>query len=236
MVSQGLAVAFRAVALMGCQPVGRPAPVKPFHQAVPGLLGHDACRSDGHIQLITPHKTGLGPRPEPEGQHAVDPHERWGLRQPLQRSQHGQLGGRANSVGIDLTGRGLPQAPPLDTGHDEGQQMLATAARELLAVGDSKGSQTGRGSAVEKNGSREDRTEQTAPTHLINPGPDSLRAHDLSWPMSGDGGGGRDRCPQVPVPARVPARVPGSQRQPLQRSRPPRWARVRPGDQRSQGV
>jgi len=232
MVSQGLAVAFRSVALMGSQSVGRPASVKPFHQAVPGLFGHDACRGDGHIQLITPHKTGLGPRPEPEGQHTVDPHERWGLRQPLQRSQHGQLGGGADSVGIDLTGRGLPQTPPLDSGQDEGQQTLTAADRELLAVGDPKVSQTGRGSTVEEHGSREDRTEQTAPTHLIDPGPDSLRTHGLSWPMSGGGGVGRDRFPQVPVPARAP----GSHRQPLQRSRPRGWARVRPGGQRSRGV
>jgi hypothetical protein len=53
-------MAFRAIALVGRQSIGRPALVEPFHQSVPSLLGQDAGGCDGHIPLIAPHEAALG--------------------------------------------------------------------------------------------------------------------------------------------------------------------------------
>jgi len=103
-LGQGLAVAFSAIALVGCQAIDRPAMVQPIHQRIPGLFGHDAGGGDGPIELISTHKAGLGARPQPQGQHAINPHGWNGLRQPLQGPQHRQLGGGTDAVGIDLPG------------------------------------------------------------------------------------------------------------------------------------
>jgi hypothetical protein len=103
-LGQGLAVAFGAIAFVGSQAIGRPAMVKPDHQRIPGLLGHNAGGGDGPIELISTHEAGLGACPRPQGQHAINPHGRDGLRQPLQGPQHRQLSRGTNAVGIDLPG------------------------------------------------------------------------------------------------------------------------------------
>jgi len=41
-VLQGPPVALGAIALVGCQSIDRPTPVKPLHEGIPGLLGDDA--------------------------------------------------------------------------------------------------------------------------------------------------------------------------------------------------
>ena len=103
-LGQGLAVAFGAIALVGRQAIGRPAPVKPDHQRIPGLLGHDARSGNGPVELISTHETGLGACPQPQGQHAIHPDGRYGLRQTLQGPKHRQFGRCTDAVGIDLAG------------------------------------------------------------------------------------------------------------------------------------
>ena len=160
----------RAITGMPLEAITREAAGQPLDQAIAGLLGHHAGGSDRQAMAIATHQGDLGPAPKPQRQHPIDNHETGWRCKPLQRAQHGQFGGAADAMTINLLSRGLAEGPLRRRIHDQWQEPATLQWPQRLAVGEPGRGQGWQRKRRQHHRSREHWPEQAAPPHFINPG------------------------------------------------------------------
>lgn len=176
-LQQGAAVLAGAVAGMPFQSIAGVTHRQAADQSVAALLGQHAGSRNRHTTGIAPHHGALAARPQAQWQNPINQQQlRWS-HQLLEGAEHGQLGGHADAMTIDFSGRGLADGPVQRQGLDPGHERCTAPGRELLAVGEACSSQLVPGLSCQHHRCGEHGAEQTTAAHLINSG-DALRRWD----------------------------------------------------------
>jgi len=165
---QRLAMLDGAIARVALQAIPGEAIGQPTDQGIAGLFGQHAGGRDGQAVAVASHQGALLAAPAPQGQLAIDDHQRGAAGQAGQGPQHRPLRCRADAEPIDLGGAGLTKGPGQGAGLDLRDQHRPLSRTQALAVGEAGPGQWCEGGGGQNHHPGEDGAEQTTATHLID--------------------------------------------------------------------